>query len=66
MPMTVEQRLIRVGKHRNVLLRALELPELPASAVEHVHAKLKEITAVLDGLEEEASTRGPTAITSYV
>jgi glycosyltransferase involved in cell wall biosynthesis len=66
MPMTVEQRLIRVGKHRNVLLRALELPELPASAVEHVHAKLKEITAVLDSLEEEASTRGPTAITSYV
>jgi glycosyltransferase involved in cell wall biosynthesis len=50
MPMTVEQRRTRVGRHRNVLLRALELPELPASAVEHVHAKLKEVTAVLESL----------------
>jgi hypothetical protein len=50
MPMTLEQRRTRVGKHRNVLLRALELPELPASAARHVHAKLKEVTAVLESL----------------
>jgi glycosyltransferase involved in cell wall biosynthesis len=66
MPMTVEQRQIRVTKHRNVLLRALELPELPASAVPHVHAKLKEINAVLDTLAEEAATRGLSALTAYV
>ena len=50
MPMTLEQRRTRVGKHRNVLLRALELPELPASAARHVRAKLKEVTAVLESL----------------
>jgi glycosyltransferase involved in cell wall biosynthesis len=50
MPMTVEQRRTRVGRHRNVLLRALEMPQLPSSAAEHVHAKLKEVTAVLESL----------------
>jgi len=51
MPMTIEQRRIRVGRHRNVLLRALEMPELPAAAAEHVRAKIDEVTAVLDSLE---------------
>ena len=50
MPQTVAQRRTRVGRHRNVLLRALELPGLPASAAEHVHAKLVEVTEVLERL----------------
>ena len=50
MPQTVEQRRIRVGRHRNVLLRSLELPGLPEFAAEHVHAKLKEVTATLESL----------------